>query len=313
MNIGQKIVILSLSCVLLSACQNTKPIKEPKSYSLAVNSGGGVQRTKNVPVPMPGQLMPLKKTKTKKLSGKDAIDAANKKAVEQPTSGKYVNSIMTFDYMPGALYQIYAAPLKVTDIQFQNNETIVAVGAGDTLRWQVSKTYSGVGANKQEHLLVKPTDSDLENSLVVTTNMRTYHLVLHSTSETYMASVTWRYPDSDDIVTSFEDGNPNSIASITNGIDVNSLNFSYQAKLVKGKAPDWYPKMIFNDGRKTYIKFPDYAQDAPTLFVGEKKNSQIVNYRVQGNYYIVDSVIRNAQLRGGINNDTYVQISMMNK
>ena len=307
-------IIVILGCLVLCACQNNKSGQKPIStYNLAVDRGGGAQRVKYVPVPMPGQLMTTKPNKeSERLVGKDAIEAANKKATKQPTSGEYINSIMTFDYMPGALYQIYCAPLRVTDIQFQNNEQIIAVGAGDTLRWQVSKTYSGVGANKQEHLFVKPIDEELINSVVVTTNLRTYHLMLNSTSKTYMASVTWRYPDSeeDGILTHFDNSQDDEV-DIHNSIDVNNLRFNYQVKLVKGSMPDWYPRMVFHDNKKTYIKFSAAMQETPTLFIGDNvKNNQLVNYRVQGNYYIVDSVFYYAQLRGGPNNRTIVQISM---
>jgi type IV secretion system protein VirB9 len=258
--------------------------------------------------------MSTKKTKNpERLVGKAAIEAANKKSMKQPNSGEYINSIMTFNYMPGALYQIYCAPLSVTDVQFQNNEHIVAVGAGDTLRWQVSKTYSGIGASRQEHLLVKPIDEGLTNSIVVTTDMRTYHLMLHSTTKTYMASVTWRYPDSEgSMLASFDDDfDGEDVLDVASSIDVNKLRFNYQVKLMKGPKPDWYPLMVFNDGKKTYIKFLGSAQESPALFVGDNvKNSQLVNYRVQGNYYVVDRVFYYALLRGGPNSQTIVQISV---
>ncbi|MBU0743927.1 MAG: TrbG/VirB9 family P-type conjugative transfer protein [Gammaproteobacteria bacterium] len=287
MNTVQKLFLVSIFGLFICACQSNKPVPNNTPYSLAVDSKSGLQRTKYVPVPMPGQLMSLKHTKSpNRLVGEAAIEAANKKAIQQPNSGEYINSIMTFDYMPGALYQIYAAPLSVTDIQFQNNEHIVAVGAGDTVRWQVSKTYSGMGASRQEHLLIKPVDEGLTNGLVVTTDQRTYHMMLHSTPKTYMASVTWHYPDTDDLVTKFEDS-PDSITDITNGVDLNRLNFNYEAKLVKGPVPDWYPKMVFNDGKKTYIKFSSQTQESPSLFIGNAKNSRVASYRVQGNYYIV--------------------------
>lgn len=312
MKIERKKILPLLCLAFLCGCQTQKHSTDKAgSYSLAVNTDT-VHRTKYIPVPMPGQLMSLKNTKSSdRLIGEAAIEAANKKAIKQPNSGEYINSIMTFDYMPGALYQIYAAPLSVTDVQFQNNEHIVAVGAGDTLRWQVSKTYSGVGANRQEHLLIKPVDEGLTNSVVVTTDQRTYHLMLHSTPKTYMASVTWRYPESEGLVTKFDD-NPDSISNITSGVDISRLNFSYQVKLIKGSKPDWYPRMVFNDGSKTYIKFSPEVQDLPTLFVGDAKSNQITNYRVQGNYYIVDGIFRSAYLRGGlnINKQTTVQIAM---
>lgn len=316
MNIITKIILVSLCGTFLFACQTNKPSPEENvNYNLAVNAGSKMQPVKYIPVPLPGQLMSTKKTKSShRLIGEEAIEAANKKAIKQPNSGEYINSIMTFDYMPGALYQIYSAPLSVTDVQFQNNEHIVAVGAGDTLRWQVSRTYSGIGANRQEHLLIKPVDEGLTNSVVITTDIRTYHLMLHSTPKTYMASVTWRYPNGENLITHLEDEeSDDSIADVTNGVDVNRLNFNYQIKLVKGPQPEWYPKIVFNDSKKTYIKFSSEAQDMPSLFIGNNKSNQITNFRVQGNYYIVDKVLQQAQLRDGLTKQSVVQITMRKK
>ena len=44
------------------------------------------------------------------------------------------------------------------------------------------------------HILVKPTRPDLVTNLVINTDRRTYHLELRSTEKTYMASVSWTYP-----------------------------------------------------------------------------------------------------------------------
>lgn len=312
MNKAQKIILISLCCVFLCACQIKKPEAiDNTSYSLATNAGNRMQPTKLVPVPMPGQLMSLKTKSSKQLVGEAAIDEANKKSIKQPSSNAYINSIMTFDYMQGALYQIYSAPLSVTDVQFQANEHIIAVGAGDALRWLITKTYSGgAGASRQEHLLIKPTDEGLTTSLVVTTDQRTYHIMLHSTPKTYMASVTWRYPNSDNLLTNFEDEEEENIPDITGGVDVNRLAFIYEVKLLKGPVPDWYPKVVFTDGNKTYIKFSSQAQDTPSLFIGDNKKSEVVSFRVQGNYYIVDKVFYKAQLRGNL---SVVQISMKKK
>lgn len=316
------IVFLSLNLsLLLSACANTMhhsqqhsyPIQSDK-YTLAVNTGSAQHSSQYVPIPMAGQLMSIKNIKSSpQLVGENAILAANKKAIRQPNSGEYINSIMTFDYMAGALYQIYCAPLSVTDVQFQANEHIVSVGAGDTLRWQVSKTFSGNGISRQEHLLIKPVEDGLTNGLVVTTDVRTYHLMLHSTPKTYMASVTWRYPDGDGILQNLGDDSATMSASanLNDIVDLKHLDFNYRIMLVNCKyKPNWYPLLAFNDGKKTYIKFPDYMQDAPTLFVGNSiKNDQLVNYRVSGNYYIVDALFADAQLRSGGKEQVVVQIN----
>jgi P-type conjugative transfer protein TrbG len=313
-----KIIVLGFVCVLLCACQNLqaeKDVENMASYSLAVNKGSAVQpEVKHIPVPMPGQLMLKKTKKTKRLTGEAAIEEANKKSVKQPNSGEYINSIMTFDYMPGALYQIYCAPLSVTDVQFQNNEHLIAVGAGDTVRWKVTKAFSGIGANKQEHLFIKPVDEGLTNSIVVTTDLRTYHLMLHSTNKTYMASVAWHYSDGEDggvLLNNLDDSAvDNGIEDISSTININRLSFNYNVKAIKGvKNPSWRPKMVFNDGYKTYIKFPSNMQEAPTLLVGTGKDNQVINYRVKGDYYIIDSVVYFMQLLGGNDkNQTIVQI-----
>lgn len=307
------IILLS---IILSSAGCVKSTNLSTDYNLAVNTDHPINnKVKLVPVAVPGQLMKVQKNSNQKLIGEKAIIEANKKAIKQPDSKKYINSIMNFDYMEGALYQIYCAPLRVTDIQFGKNEHIISVGAGDTLRWQVSKTFSGAGANRQEHLLIKPIESEISNSIVVTTNQRTYHLILHATKKTYMASVTWRYPNSDSLITNLNTLNTSNFdfTENNNPLNLNNLNFNYQIKVTNGNIPKWLPKMIFNNGKKTYIQFPIDMQEAPILFIGNnEKNSQLINYRVSGNYYIVDSVISQAQLRSGQNKQNIVQITHKN-
>ncbi len=106
----------------------------------------------------------------------------------------YINAIQVYPFTPGALYQVYAAVAQVTDIALEAGEKLVAVSAGDTVRWVVGDTTSGEGATAQVHILVKPIGADLETNLVITTDRRTYHLELRSTDKTYMASVSWTYP-----------------------------------------------------------------------------------------------------------------------
>ena len=62
------------------------------------------------------------------------------------------------------------------------------------MRWIIGDTESGTGATKRVHILVKPTRPDLTSNLVINTDRRTYHLELRSAEKTYMASVSWSYP-----------------------------------------------------------------------------------------------------------------------
>src|SRR4029453_2078285 len=82
------------------------------------------------PVPIPGQLKRLGPPPPHPGAGvkkrpSDVIREANRKATEGPSPDDYYNAIMTYDYTAGTLYQIYAAPQKLTDIQLQPGERLV--------------------------------------------------------------------------------------------------------------------------------------------------------------------------------------------
>ena len=214
--------------------------------------------------------------------------------------------MMTYNYMPGSMYVIYAAPLHITDIMFAPGEKIISEAAGDTLRWQIAQTYSGEGDDVSQHLLVKPSSSGLTNSMVVTTNERVYHLVLQSTQNTYMVAVQWNYP-TNMIQLSNNPGDSTSPAAPGGSpyqLDLAKLDFNYKFGMVQGDQPDWYPTRVFNDGRQTFIEFPNtfYNDNTPVLYVADDNGvyGTMVNWRLKGRYMIIDSVVQKARLETGI-------------
>ncbi len=307
-----KAAVVFLGC-FLAACSANRQIRPDSEYVPAQDIRAKVKYAKLVPLALPGQMMPIKTSSKPKLVGEAAAEAAYKKSLKTANSGEYINSITNYDYVPGVLYQIYAAPLRVTDIQFGENEHIIAVGAGDTSRWKVSKTYSGIGAERREHLLVKPSEDGIENSLVVTTDMRTYHLILKATPSTYMASVTWRYPDENGVITEIEElaDSGSEGRDAISSVDLNQMTFCYKIRLLRGKMPDWYPKMVFHDGSKTYIRFARDVQELPNLYVVKNDKLEIVNYRVQGDCFVVDRVLTEAQLRTGASKRELVSVQIL--
>jgi type IV secretion system protein VirB9 len=77
---------------------------------------------------------------------------------------------------------------------------------------------------------------------------------------------------------------------------------------VAGSAP-WKPVRVYNDGVKTIIQMPAAMvhTEAPTLLVVRRDGglfteaeTVMVNYRVQGDRYIVDSVFDKALLIAGV-------------
>jgi P-type conjugative transfer protein TrbG len=246
-------------------------------------------------LPLPGQLKPV---------GRDSAPAAaNAAARMQPVRNGFINAIQVYPFADGALYQVYTAPGQITDIGLQPGEQLVGSGpvaAGDTVRWIIGDTESGVGAGKQVHILVKPTRAALTTNLVINTTARTYHIELRSTDKTYMASVSWQYPQDQLIALRRQNAEARAAEPAASGIDLTRVNFRYS---IAGDRAPWKPLRAFDDGRQVFIEFPrGIAQgEMPPIFVvgPEGGTSELVNYRIRANYMIIDRLFAAAELRFG--------------
>ena len=256
------------------------------------------------PLPLPGQLKPLRGSKSAPEASDPTarVNQANAAARVQPVRAGFINAVQVYPFSGGALYQVYTAPGEITDIALQDGEKLVGIGpvaAGDTVRWIIGDTESGAGATKKVHILVKPTRPDLATNLVINTDRRTYLLELRSTEKSYMASVSWQYPEDALIALKRQNRDAEAAAPIATGIDIAALNFRYS---IEGDTPSWKPLRAFDDGQKVYIEFPAGIRqgEMPPLFViGPAGGSELVNYRVRGNYYVVDRLFAAAELRLG--------------
>jgi type IV secretion system protein TrbG len=256
------------------------------------------------PLPLPGQLKPLPDGKTPSEAKDPAVrvNRANAAARVQPVRDGFINAVQVYPFSGGALYQVYTAPEQITDIALQEGEQLVGSGpvaAGDTVRWIIGDTTSGAGATQKVHILVKPTRPDLTTNLIINTDRRTYFLELRSTEKTYMASVSWQYPEDQLIALRRQNAEAWAASPISTGIDISALNFRYA---IEGDTPAWRPLRAFDDGQKVYIEFPRgiVQGEMPPLFViGPGGASELVNYRVRDNYYIVDRLFGAAELRLG--------------
>jgi type IV secretion system protein VirB9 len=233
---------------------------------------------------------------------KHSVGRANDAARVQPERTTFLNAIQKYAWAEGALYQVYAAPGQVTDIVLQEGEELVGPGpvaAGDTVRWIIGDTVSGSGAARRVHILVKPTRADIMTNIVINTSRRTYHLELRATPATYMASVSWSYPEAELIALRAADAERERVAPVAAGLDLAALNFRYR---LSGDKPDWRPVRVFDDGRQIFIEFGDgiATRDMPPLFAtSEKGEAELLNYRVHGRFMIVDRLFERGELRLG--------------
>ena len=240
------------------------------------------------------------------------VAAANAAARVQPSRFGYLNAIQQYAFADGDLFQVYASPGKVTDITLQEGETLVGSGpvaAGDTTRWIIGDTESGVGTTRRVHILIKPTRPDLVTNMVINTDRRTYHLELRANPSAWMASVSWRYPADELIALRRSAEQARAAVPVAAGIDLDALNFAYA---IKGDAP-WKPLRAFDDGTHVYIEFAaTVAQgEMPPLFVvgADGRTAELVNYRIQGHRLIVDRLFAIAELRLGAKHQQKVRIT----
>ncbi|MCM2337374.1 MAG: P-type conjugative transfer protein TrbG [Lysobacter sp.] len=265
------------------------------------------------PLALPAQLKPLPEIAETRPVPESAdekirVSRANEEARVAPTREGYVNAIQVWPYSDGALYQVYAAPGRVTVVSLQAGEELVTVAAGDTVRWIVGDTSSGSGDALRVNVLVKPVRSGLKTNLVITTNRRTYLIELTSTEKVWMASVSWDYPKDRMLALQRQAHAAQASAPVDTGLSLEKIRFRYA---VSGSNPSWKPLRAFDDGEKVYIQFPaGIAQgELPPLFViGAQGDGQLVNYRFRSPYYVVDRLFGAAELRLGADKGDVVRI-----
>ena len=236
-------------------------------------------------------------------AGPSAIAEARRPATARSHAHPFDGGPPGFTNAPGPLYEVWTAPLRVTSLTLGPGESVVALAAGDTVRWQIGETASGEGAARRIHVMIKPLSARLETNLVLTTNQRLYFVALRSgPPATYNPAVAWsadaldppRPPAPPPIppATAPVAANPPAVAAL-------DARFSITPR---GRPPAWTPTAVMTDGARTLIAFPPDlgAGEAPALFaIAPDGQAQMINYRQQAGLFVVDRVLERAELRLG--------------
>jgi P-type conjugative transfer protein TrbG len=214
------------------------------------------------------------------------------------------------NYMFGAsIPSVVCSPLYVCNIELQPGEVVNDIKSGDSVRWLITPSVVGSGATSQTIVSVKPTDSGLRTNLIIATTKRLYDITLVSNTYAHTDEITFTYPE--DVQAQWrsyqQQAQQNAInTTMPNGTNLAALDFGYS---LSGGDPAWRPLRVYSDGIKTYIQFPRsmLSGDAPTLVALDRDGSwfssptkEIVNYRVEGDTYVVDRVLDRAALLSGV-------------
>lgn len=226
-----------------------------------------------------------------------ALAAANGAARQRPSRDGFVAARHDYFYEPGALFELYANPNYVSTVLLEPGETLHDIAAGDTSRWMVSEATTESDGEGRAVVLVKPKAAGLRTNIVLITDRRTYLIeAISQPGEAYAAQIAWRYPP--------------RAQTAAQAVSIESLNFGYRVRTVRGATPHWSPTRVFDDGRRTWIEFSPtiLATDMPPLFVITGEGRELVNYRVHGTRYMVDRVFDVAELRIGVRKPVVVRI-----
>ncbi|AUH71140.1 MULTISPECIES: P-type conjugative transfer protein TrbG [Legionella] len=235
---------------------------------------------------------------------KQALSIAEEWQKGDKTSKPFHSSDGSVSFVYGSgQTRVVCAPLQVCDIALQPGEQLNDMNVGDP-RFLVEPSITGSGMDQQIHLLIKPKDVGLDTSLVVTTDRRTYHFRLKSDQNDFMPYVSFTYPEDAKakwrLIQHMQAERRKANTFTETNEYLGDLNFNYR---IQGNSR-FKPVRVYNNGVKTIIEMPGSMseREAPALLVirngglFKKPESVMVNYRLQGCRYIVDSVFDKAIL-----------------
>ena len=249
------------------------------------------------------------------IAGVHAAELARARATNVAMPDNYINAVAMYDFVPGQVYHVYTSPDFVTTIALRPGEKLISKIAGDTTRWTIGDTTTGDDTAPSTLVVLKPVRAGLHTNIVLATNQRVYFLDVESRpGNQYQNAISWNYPQEELTSMLAKVGHINQQARETEltGVNIEDLNYAYDISTESGSTPDWMPKEVFDDGKKTYINFPESigTTEAPPLFIrGGDGEADLVNYRVKGHFYIVDRLFDHAELRVGKDPQTIVVIT----
>jgi type IV secretion system protein VirB9 len=287
---------------LLHACATVDVEKSVRLKSGAGKAGGAPEAV-IVPIEMPVEVVTVEKPvyvpeKDRPAApaapkGYDAARASNAAGIMQPS--EYSFSATVYDFNADWVYEVYCQPLRVTDIRLEAGEAAVeAPYVADSERWMLGAGVSYENGLPVQHVYVKPVAPALEATLIINTDRRSYHVILRSYQSAHMPMVRWRYartqmPNNYASPGAFP-GSAGREAGAEGGVDPRFLSFNYRITYALFKKPPWLPSLAYDDGKKTYIIFPEdvLMKELPAVF--ENRND-VVNYRVIRNIVVIDKLV----------------------
>ncbi|WP_297842003.1 TrbG/VirB9 family P-type conjugative transfer protein [uncultured Roseibium sp.] len=210
------------------------------------------------------------------------------------------------------VYKVRLRQYMVSAIQLPKGVKIKSADMGDSSRFEVKKRSDNT-------LAVKPTGAGVDSSMLVYTedgDVYSFYLRAEGINSKSVPDVSFRIIGPQSAGMSFVEfdgkGNPVGGGGETALATHNSKDFLQTAKFDPGALRGWNqyklwgdkklrPEQVFRDNHFTYIQFGDKWNDVelPTAYVVVDGIDELVNTRVQGTTFIVESTHRLITLKSG--------------
>jgi len=301
-------LLLAMTSMAISACTSTKA-KYDDTYFSAPNKV--VVKKVNVPA------LPSPRVKASFGVGNDRLVLRAYQDYMKTGRAKTITTDgwVTYPYSPNTRPVISCQPVRQCIVQLEEGEKLFSVNLGDSVHWQQSSFVAGEGEHASVSLSIRPTVEEIATDLVISTNKRTYNIGLVSKESAKPAVLRFYYPEETARETvrlanlaqqQAASMGPHVISEMKGGasmaggtkLDVNKLSFNYS---LTGSNVLWRPTRVFDDSNKTFIQLPNVTSrvDLPVLYLATQGKMQLVNYRYDAPYLIVDGLFNKAWLVTG--------------
>lgn len=291
LSIGQATIATTLAAILSVAPSYAQEVPALKRHTIEGVVVPEVSMISNAPI---------------KLSDKEQHAVAlAAKWMDNPDKPRWEND-GSVRYLFGAtLPTLVCAPMQICVIRLEPGETVNQIDAADKTRWKFAPSRIGSAQGEITEVVVKVTDSGLEQSIRIATDRRGYSIKLRSTPDTWMPMLAFDYPEDVDrewAVYAEERAKKVVATTLPTGQTFGELDFGFR---MSGDKPAWLPLRVYTDGVKTFIQFPESMQhgESPALVAMDGGQEQLVNYRAVGDRYVIDKVIERAALISGVGRD----------
>lgn len=199
----------------------------------------------------------------------------------------------SYIYNPNEVYRYLGHYLFQGFIEFESDESISTITMGDPSQW----LFEHLG----NRLFLKPVgEGNSQTNMTVITNKKIYHFELTAKEakgiddKDLIFVAKFVYPDEKDKnILKFPKALASDIPDLTN---LNIYNFNYQYT----GSPAIAPIKVFDNGEFTYFQFARINAEVPAIFgVDSSGFESLVNYRMAGDYIIVEKVGTQFTLRNG--------------